>query len=332
MSTLTTSVIDDICQKGTISDADVLRLRRMIYGEASITAAQAEQLFRVNGACSQTPQTWRDFFIEAVTDYTVNEAEPRGYLTLDNAKWLIGAIGKSGKSCSRIEFELAVNILEKARWVPESLVKFALDQIKSAIISGQGDLRRGIEAKKGEITEGEVELLRRVIYAFAGDGNVAVTRAEAEVLFEINDAVASASINPAFTDLFVKAVMNALMAASGYQVPTREEALKGEAFLDSRGDFSIDSVIANMARTPILSIYKEQTPEQRAIARLERQRMEIITNEEVTQGEVEWLVERLGRDGKLTPNEQALVAVLKRENPKIHPAFGPAMQRLRRAA
>ena len=30
--------------------------------------------------------------------------------------------------------------------------------------------------------------MRRMLYAFGGDGNIAITRQEAEVLFDINDA------------------------------------------------------------------------------------------------------------------------------------------------
>ena len=332
MSNLTASVIEEICQRGTLTDADVLRLRRLIYADAAISVTQAEQLFRINSAAKSPPQTWKDFFVEALTDYCVNEAEPRGYITLANGKWVMDTIAKHGKVDGRLELEFIINILEKSRWVPESLVKFALSSVKTAVLTGQGELRAGLDAKTGQITEGEVDLLRRIIYAFGGDGSIAVTRAEAEVLFEINDAVADQTVNPAFTDLFVKAIMNALMAASGYAVPSREEALKAEAFLSSRGDLTIDAIITGMAKTNILTLYKEQSAEERALARLERQRIEIITNEEVTQGEVDWLVERLSRDGKLTPNEQALVAVLKRENPKINPSFGPALQRLRKAA
>ena len=66
-----------------------------------------------------------------------------------------------------------------------------------------------------------LELLRRMLYAFGGDGNVAVTRAEAEVLFDINDATADAEPNPAWTDLFVKAIANVVMAASGQQPPNQ---------------------------------------------------------------------------------------------------------------
>jgi hypothetical protein len=78
--------------------------------------------------------------------------------------------------------------------------------------------------------------------------------------------------------------------------------------------------------------YQEQSSEERALARLEHQRIEIITNEVITQAEAAWLCERIGRDGKLTPNEAALIAYLKKESPNIHPDLQARVDRLAEAA
>jgi hypothetical protein len=78
--------------------------------------------------------------------------------------------------------------------------------------------------------------------------------------------------------------------------------------------------------------YQEQSAEERALARLEHQRIEIITNEVITQAEAAWLCERIGRDGRLTANEAALVAYLQRESPNIHPDLQAAVDRLAHAA
>ena len=68
------------------------------------------------------------------------------------------------------------------------------------------------------------------------------------------------------------------------------------------------------------------------LARLEHQRIEIITNEAITEAEAGWLCERIGRDGRLTPNEAALVAYLKQESPAMHPDLQAAVDRLAHAA
>src|SRR6185295_5442738 len=126
-----------------------------------------------------------DFFVEAITDYLVFQERPQGYLTAANAQWLIERISNDGNVDSKTELELLVNVLDKARWAPVSLVKFALEQVKQAVISGEGPLRRGRTLERGTITEGEVDLLRRILYAFGGDGHVAVTRDELDVLLDI---------------------------------------------------------------------------------------------------------------------------------------------------
>jgi hypothetical protein len=290
---------------------------------------------QLNEACPVQDAAWPDFFIETLTDYVVNQAQPEGYLTAEGARWLISRVSKDDAIARKTELDLVVNILDKARWSPVSLSRFALQQVRRAVVDGDGPLRAGQIVEKGRISEPEVELVRRILYAFGGDGNVAVTRAEAEVLFEINDAIVNPEANPAWTDLFVKAVTNVVMAASGQAVPTREEAMRRDAWFAERGELSPKSLIAAMVTSSIDAVrnaYQEQSSEERALARLEHQRIEIITNEVITQAEAGWLCERIGRDGHVTPNEAALIAYLKKESPNIHPDLQARVDRLAEAA
>lgn len=336
MSGLRSLPVDEILARGSISDGDVLKFRRVFYEDGVVSAEEAELLFKINDACQAVNSSWAEFFVEAVTDFIVFQAQPQGYVTADNAHWLIDRVSKNGKIDSQTELELVVNVLDKARWAPIGLVKFALEQVKQAVISGSGPLRNGQSLEPGRITEGEVDLLRRILYAFGGDGHVAVTRDEASILFDIDEAVEDAEPNPAWTDLFVKAVANVIMASSGYSVPSREEALRQEASLDHPGQkTSILAFLLAMVSSNLSSVqnaYRDQTPEERALARLEHQRIEIITNEAITEAEATWLAARLGRDGRLSPSEHALVAYLKHESPKIHPVLTEAVDRLGYAA
>lgn len=335
MGVLKSIGFDEIEARGTISDTDVLKLRGLLYEDGEITREEAEALFRLNDMCTTKDPAWAQLFVEAIGDYAVNQAEPEGYLTAENAAWLISHVDRDGRVESRAELELMLSVLDKARWSPVSLVRYALEQVKWAVLNGDGPLRTGEALTPGAIGEAEVDLLRRILYAFGGDGSVAVTRAEAEVLFEINDAVSGGSENPAWSDLFVKAVANVIMSASGYAVPTREEALRREAWLESRGDVSLLAVLSSRVSEGLDAVwagYREQSSEERALARLERQRIEIITNEEITEGEVAWLSERMGKDGKLTDNEAALIAYIRKESPRIDPSLDRLFARLSNAA
>jgi hypothetical protein len=81
-----------------------------------------------------------------------------------------------------------------------------------------------------------------------------------------------------------------------------------------------------------LTGYRKQTSEERAITRLTQQKIEIVTNEGVTVAEAAWLAERIGRDGQLTPNEQALLMFLKADSGSIHPALRDLVKRAAAAA
>jgi hypothetical protein len=336
MSGLRSLAIDEIVSRGSITETDLHTFRRIFYEDGIVTADEAELLFRLNNACPAQPGGWSDFFIEAITDYLVFQERPQGYLTAVNGHWLIDRISSDGRVGSKTELELLVNVLDKARWAPVSLAKVALEQVKAAVVHGDGPLRTGRSPGAGHITEAEVDLLRRIIYAFGGEGHVAVTRDEADVLFDIDEAVQDSGANHAWTDFFVKAIANVMMAASGYSVPSREEALRQEASLENPDQqTSVLASLLSMVQTNLSSVrdaYQDQTTEERALARLEHQRIEIITNEEITEAEATWLVGRLERDGRLSPSEVALIGYLKHESPKIHPVLTEAVAKLGSAA
>ena len=71
----------EIKARGSIKDADVLKLRRSYYDDGHITAEEADTIFTLNDACPVQDPAWADCFIETITDYIVDQAEPEGYLT-----------------------------------------------------------------------------------------------------------------------------------------------------------------------------------------------------------------------------------------------------------
>ncbi len=324
MSILRSVSVEDIIARGSIREPDVQRMRQAFYDDGLITAAEAQDLLRMHEACSVQDGAWPQFFVQALGDYIVNQTEPEGYVTAANADWLMAAISRDGKVRSKTELDLLLHVLDSARWAPERLVRFALDEVRRAVVEGDGPLRPEGTRETGTITDAEVDLVRRILYAFGGDGNIAITRAEAEVLISIEESLGGGTPSAAWTDLFVKAMANVILAASGYSPPSREEALRAEAWLKRRGELSAGRLLSAMVTASLASVwdsYAPQSPEERALARLERQRIEIITNEEITDGEASWLVDRLTRDNRLTPTELALLDYLGREATTLHPAL-----------
>ena len=334
MGVLSAVSVSEIKARGSIKDVDVLKLRRSYYDDSHITAEEADALFALNDACPVQDPAWADCFVEAITDYIVDQTQPEGYLTAANAAWLTERVATDGRVESKTELELLVNVLDKARWAPQSLVTFALQQVKYAVITGSGILRNGKQLGPGVVTEGDVDMLRRILYAYGGDGSIGVTQPEAEVLFDIDAATSRADNHPSWRDLFVKAIANCVMSSSGYAAPAREISLARDAWLDRRGDLALESIVSGMGTgmKNFLTGYRKQTDEERAIARLTQQKIEIVTNEGVSTAEATWLAERIGRDGRMTPNEQALLLFLKADSGSIHPVLRDLVERASVAA
>jgi hypothetical protein len=316
-------VVAEVMASKQITAEHVQALRRSIYNDGAAEAGEVKRLFMMDEAAAEHDPSWCELFAEAVADYLVDQVEPRGYVSGENAEWLISCIAEDGVVKTATELEVLLKVLEKAQSSPDRLVAFALDQVKKAVVEGAGPLARGGTLTPGRVGREEVELIRRILYAFGGDGNIAVTRAEAEILFDINDATADADNDPAWSDLFMKAVANFMMAASGYALPTRQEALRREDWLDSPaggiGDF-FGRMAAGGLRG-VLEAYRQPSTEEAWAARNARVAAETATAEIVTAEEAEWLARRMGRDGMLHANEKALLRFIRDEAPAVHPSL-----------
>lgn len=197
-------------ERTPISHEDVLKLRAQIWSDGSVTPQEASQLFDMNDAAGSSAE-WSDFFVEAMCDFLIARGQPCGYINPADADWLIHHIKRDGRLDHYVELELVVKLLERADYAPESLKAFALSEIERAVLTGSGPTRTGGEIEPGRIDDVEVKLLRRLIFAPAGDGPAHVSQAEAELLFRIKDATLSANNSPEWKRLFVQGVANHLM-------------------------------------------------------------------------------------------------------------------------
>jgi len=309
---------------GRISAEDVLTLRRKVFVDGVVQPHEAEWLFALNDTCHDNAPEWPVFFVEALVDYTVHQAEPHGYVSPENGKWLVDRISRSGVVKTRTELELLLKVLEQSRKSPDSLVGFALSQVKVAVVEGSGPVRSGASLQPGRIGKPEVEILRRILYASGGDGNIAVTRTEAELLFDINDATRDADNDPDWADLFVKATANHLLAGHGHDVPPREVALARAKWLDEPSGGVLKSLASGL--TGIWQAYRQPDVWEK---RLERQDEAIRSAERLTTHEARWLADRLERYGELRDHERALVEFLAEESSDVDSSLRPLMDKVR---
>jgi hypothetical protein len=108
----------------------------------------------------------------------------------------------------------------------------ALAVVRDGVITGEGPTTRGRVHFSRELDADDAAWCARILTATAVE-HQPVSRAEAEALFEINDAAAERSDEGRFDDLLAKAVVHHAAAASGLPVPPRTIALSPETAIES---------------------------------------------------------------------------------------------------
>jgi hypothetical protein len=122
---------------------------------------RVDRLFTMDEAAAEADPSWAELFVEAVSDYLVEQVEPAGYISEENADWLIDRISRDGVVKTASELEILIKVLEKAKSSPPRLVTFALGQVKKAVVDGEGPLARGGKLARGSVGRDEAELVRR---------------------------------------------------------------------------------------------------------------------------------------------------------------------------
>jgi hypothetical protein len=215
-----------------ISAEELARWRRDVWGDGEVTIAEADQLFALNREAGEDDAEWAGFFVEAMTDFLIRGGHPRGYVTDEQAEWLIARLTANGRIETATELRLLDHLFERADSVPVKLKAFALDTIEQAVSSGSGPTRGG-DAELGAVSDAEVGLLRRFVFAPAGDGPAYVTRPEAELLWRLKDGSLGKDNGREWMTMWVQALGNHLLASPHDDMADRETALRHEAFLSS---------------------------------------------------------------------------------------------------
>ena len=108
----------------------------------------------------------------------------------------------------------------------------ALSIVRDGVITGEGPTTRGRVHFSRALDAFDAEWCARILTAAAVDDQP-ISRAEAEALFEINDAAAERSDEGRFDDLLAKAVVHHAASASGLPVPPRTVALAPDTAIES---------------------------------------------------------------------------------------------------
>lgn len=316
--------------EGVATPDDVLCMRKDVYRDGIVSINEADALFSLNDSLSETCEEWNEFFIEALTEFTVFQLAPLGYVSVENSAWLMDAISSDGVVQSATELELLVKIVARAKSCPPTLVQFTMLQVSVAVLNGEGPLARGGELTQGIIGEAEVELLRTMLYAASGENSLSISKAEVEILLQLNEATQNANNHPSWQDLYVRATANYLIGLAGPKAVTREAALAREAWLDDTevsplgffkemvagfGNLLSADFFDDIFTSSHVMMEKTWKAKNAEIAK------EAHVNEVVDLQESKWLIDRINRDGIINDNEKALLQFIKKESHSIDPSL-----------
>jgi len=306
--------------KAELTAEDALAMRRIVFANGGpVTREAAEALFRLNVAARQSAE-WSALFVEALVEYVVRQRVPAGYVDAETSSWLMEAVVRHRPVRPDV-IDMLVHVLETADATPEALDVFVLGGLKSSLTK---------RSEPRALTKADVELLRRAVFALGGEGNIEVSRREADLLFDINDAVHGEANDPAWAEFFVRAVADSVLRAQTYVELSTAEALKAEAFLADTTvrPFAFLGAILHPARTvgqfgqhdaDILDMWAARNAVDTAADEAARS---------VEADEAHWLMDRMQRDGKFDANERQLIRFLVENARAIDPALHPAIAAL----
>ena len=125
-----------------------------------------------------------------------------------------------------------IGALEPSRISCRDTAALALTVVRDGVITGEGPTTRGRVHFSRALDADDAAWCARILTATAVE-HQPVSRAEAEALFEINDAAAERSDEGVFDDLLAKAVVHHAASASGLAVPPRTVALSPDTAIES---------------------------------------------------------------------------------------------------
>lgn len=324
------SLVERICASGRITAEDVLALRGEVFPDGVVSSAEAAAIFRLDAACPERCPEWTRFYVDALTDHFVWQAEPRGYVDQARGRQLLDAVLRDGRIDALSELELLLNVVHWCVECPEELSKVALDAVRESVLRPDAALY-GAGREAGVISAEDVELIRRLIYAPGSPGGITVTREEAELLFDLDRETDPAKNDEAWSELFAKAVASAVMFPRGApQIPDAAELLRRER--EAEGGQGIGGLLVGIGKAVaggdvrFRDAYEEadvlgQERAEALRAREDAEAREALSRETVTSTESAWLVAQLQRSPGFSPAERRLLAFIEANAPSIDPAL-----------
>lgn len=325
MTVATTSEFQTIFNSGRLTAADVLRLRRALYAKVTIGESDAEWLLKLNSVCRSETPAWRELFLEALTDFFVTQASPPSVVSDVAGRWLLRRLSRADKPASALELDLIAAILQKAMQSPDCLSVFAVEQVRAAVRAGSGPMRASVQDPKPMVCAQDVAFLRQTIFAVRTGGAIAVTRTEADLLFDINDATRHTQNDAGWPSLFARAIG---LHVTSPPPPSRASTAATEPTqfdTTPEPELSLQFLAQVTGRLGHALTGGALTSTAAKVAASAQSQLEAEQNAAV---QATWLARRLPSAGPLAAADVALLTFLKHELVAAHPALRPFVSRV----
>ncbi len=114
---------NDLLADGKIDAEEVNKLREVLFADGKIDQDEADFLFEINDAVSGKPNdsSWKAFFVEAISDYLLNDERSPGVIDEEEGKWLVEKIGADGQ-VDGAEKQLLDHLKKNTKKMPASVM------------------------------------------------------------------------------------------------------------------------------------------------------------------------------------------------------------------
>lgn len=120
---------DRVIADGAVDSGEVADIRAEIYDDNLIATDEATMLFEINNAVTGNPDNdpaWDDLFVEAITEYVLQDEETPGNVDDEEANFLIAQIG-ADEDIDPLEERLLYNIEDRASIISPVLLDYLDD-------------------------------------------------------------------------------------------------------------------------------------------------------------------------------------------------------------
>lgn len=297
------ALLDAAAADGRVSAEETLDIRRAVFGDGLVDRREADLLCALAAEKGAPEAAWAEAFVEAIGDHALGESRQ---IEDAAAEWLI----ERSRALGALEAPLLVDVLRRADSAPATLAAAA----RAAVLRTAGG---------AALSARQLDWIRTILFSVAGAGAGHVDIEEARWLFALDAASDGFDNDPAWPDLFVKAILNHVMGQRPSALLSRESQAQRRAWLLTEDDPSVPDFFGKAFKGGFSgwnARRKAPNEVEEMLAHYAARAAEAEEDERLTVEEVARIVTLARADGRRTANEERLLEAVRRIEAERAPA------------